>query len=84
MDDFVTLTALEEDNGKRIDVFLSEKLEVSRSGAAKLAENGNVELNGKVVAKNLKIKTGMVFEVSLPEPVPSEAVPQDIPLDILY
>ena len=84
MDDFVTLTALEEDNGKRIDVFLSEKLEVSRSGAAKLAENGNVELNGKVVAKNLKIKAGMVFEVSLPEPVPSEAVPQDIPLDILY
>ena len=84
MDDFVTLIALEEDNGKRIDVFLSEKLEVSRSGAAKLAENGNVELNGKVVAKNLKIKTGMIFEVTLPEPVPSEAVPQDIPLDILY
>ena len=84
MDDFVTLTALEEDNGKRIDVFLSEKLEVSRSGAAKLIENGNVELNGKAIAKNLKIKTSMVFEVALPEPVPSEAVPQDIPLDILY
>ena len=84
MDDFVTLTALEEDNGKRIDVFLSEKLEVSRSGAAKLIESGNVELNGKAVAKNLKIKTGTVFEVALPEPVPSEAVPQNIALDILY
>ena len=84
MDDFVTLTALSGDGGKRIDVFLSEKLEISRSGAAKLIENGNVELNGKAVAKNLKIKENMIFEVTLPDPVPSEAVPQNIPLDILY
>ena len=84
MDDFVTLTALEEDNGKRIDVFLSERLEISRSAAAKLIESGNVESNGKAVAKNLKIKENEIFEVTLPEPIPSEAIPQNIPLEIIY
>ena len=84
MDDFVTLTALEEDNGKRIDVFLSERLEISRSAAAKLIESGNVESNMKAIAKNLKIKENEIFEVTLPEPVPSEAIPQNIPLEIIY
>ncbi len=84
MDEFITLTALAEDNGKRIDVFLSEKLEISRSAAAKLIENGNVEANGKAIAKNLKIKENAIFEVTLPEPVPSEAIPQNIPLDIIH
>ena len=84
MYDFVTLTALEEDNGKRIDVFLSERLEISRSAVAKLIESGNVESNRKAIAKNLKIKENEIFEVSLPEPVPSEAIPQNIPLEIIY
>ena len=84
MYDFVTLTALEEDNGKRIDVFLSERLEISRSAVAKLIESGNVESNRKAIAKNLKIKENEIFEVTLPEPVPSEAIPQNIPLEIIY
>ncbi len=84
MDETVILTAEEADNGKRIDVFISERLDISRSSAAKLIESGNVESGGKAVAKNLKIKENAIFEVILPEPVPSEAIPQDIPLDIVF
>ncbi len=84
MDENVILTSEAADIGKRIDVFLSEKLEMTRSAAAKLLEGEKVLLNGKAVAKNLKIKSAKNFEVILPEPVPSEAIPQNIPLDILY
>ena len=69
----------------RVDRFLSEMLpELSRSAAQKLLEQGMVTLGGKPVKKNQQVVPGDVLQVSLPEPEPIEAVPQDIPLDIVY
>ena len=72
--------------GIRIDKFVSDNLDdVSRSFAAKLAENGGIELeSGKKVNKNYKTKAGDVFVVDIPEPEVIDVLPEDIPLNIVY
>lgn len=71
--------------GERVDVFLSRRIEnMTRSAAAKLLEEGAVLLCGKPVKKNYKMSIGDKLEVTLPEPEPVEAVPQNIPLDVAY
>ncbi len=74
----------EESIGVRIDKFIVDKTSLSRSLAAKLLEGGSVTVKGKSVAKNYKLRAGDVIEVILPEPEADEALPEDIPLDIVY
>lgn len=69
----------------RLDSFLAENLpELSRSGAQKLMESGDILVNGKAVKKNYKTRMGDEIEVSLPEPQVVDIQPEDIPLDIRY
>lgn len=75
------LTASAEE---RLDVFLARELELTRSAAQKLLEDGNVTLCGQVPRKNRRTAAGEVYTVTLPEPKPSEVVPQSIPLDVVY
>ena len=71
--------------GERVDVFLSRSIEnMTRSAAARLLEEGAVLLCGKPVKKNYKMCLGDELEVVLPEPEPVEAIPQNIPLDVVY
>lgn len=76
--------AAESDGGKRLDQFLCDASELSRSAAARLIEDGNVTVNAKTAAKNTRLKAGDLVEWCLPEPEPTEAVPENIPLDIVY
>lgn len=57
---------------------------LTRASAVRLTESGDVTLNGKTASKSDKVKIGDIVEITYPEPVSSEAVPQDIPLDIIY
>ena len=85
VDGKVNIFAVDEGSrGVRLDVFVSEVAGVSRSAAARLIDEGNVLVNGKTVAKNLKLTAGAEVSVELPEPEPSEALPEDIPLDVVY
>lgn len=77
-------TAEKEDTGTRLDIFLSEKGDITRSNAQKLLEDGCVTVNGKVETKKYKIKDKDEVQVNLPEPRVVDAVPQDIPVDIVY
>lgn len=79
-----TLTVTDEQAGKRTDVLLSEALGITRSAAERLIESKNVHIDGKSITKSLKVSVGQSFEVEIPDPEPSEAVPEDIPLDIIY
>jgi len=72
------------DVGSRMDQFVSLRAGVTRSAAAKLIEEGAVTVNGGTVAKNRKVSANDVVELLLPEAEPCEAVPQNIPLDIVY
>mgnify|MGYP000819050120 FL=1 len=75
----------QETAGQRIDRFLSgEDTGLSRSALQALVAEGHVQCNGKAVAKSLKLKAGDTVLLEIPDAKPIEAVPQDIPLDIVY
>jgi len=81
----VTLRAEPEDAGKRLDVWLAERLDtLSRSAAQRLTEEGRVLLDGRPAVKRCRLSGGERAEVTLPDPEPLEAVPQDIPLGVVY
>lgn len=79
-----TVTAEAEDAGTRADVFLAAKLGVSRSNMQKLLEDGRVKRGEKIIKANYKVRASEMFVVDIPEPEPIEAVPENIPLDIIY
>lgn len=79
-----TVTAEAEDAGTRADVFLAAKLGVSRSNMQKLLEDGRVKRGEKIIKANYKVRAGEMFVVEIPEPEPIEAVPENIPLDVIY
>ena len=76
--------AKDADKGARLDQFVATNTELTRSASARLIEDGAVTVNGKAVAKNYKIGGGDILEIILPEPEPCEALPENIPLDIVY
>jgi len=73
-----------EHDGERADSVVSALSGITRSAAQKLISSGMVKIDGKVCSKSQKVKVGQSLEVVLPEPKPLEAIPQDIPLDIVY
>ena len=83
-EDVRTVVAEEKDSGKRADVFFAEILESTRSHVQLLLNEGRVSRRDKPVKPNYRIKTGDEFQIVLPRPVPLEAEPEDIPLDIIY
>ncbi len=71
--------------GERLDkVIAVEEPSLSRSAVQKLIEDGAVTVNGKTVSKSMKIKSGDTVSVMIPDPVELKAVPQDIPVEIIY
>ena len=81
--DEITLTA-ENGISDRLDKYISENTELSRSYAAKLASDGLISVNGVSADKKYKLKGGERIVIEVPEPESLEAVPQNIPLDIVY
>ena len=71
--------------GERADQLIARLVpELTRSAAQRLLEEGAVTRNGQPVKKNYKAAEGDVLEVALPDPEPAEALPQDIPLYVVY
>ncbi|MCL2798219.1 MAG: RluA family pseudouridine synthase [Firmicutes bacterium] len=71
------------DAGLRLDVYLSEELETTRSQIDKLVKFGAVTVNGNSVKSGYLVKQGDCVEVDFPESA-QDLTPQDIPLDVLY
>lgn len=63
-----------EDAGARLDAYLARALEIPRGLAATLCKDSHVQVNGKPIAKSLKIKAGDQLHVVVP--------PQADPLEI--
>jgi 23S rRNA pseudouridine1911/1915/1917 synthase len=70
--------------GERIDSYIASVTELSRSNVQKLIESGAILVNGKPCKANYKLRTGDVAEIQMPEPEDIEALPENIPLDIIY
>ena len=79
------LQAGPESAGVRLDSFLAARLEdLTRSAAQRLIETGQVTVDGRTVPKSCKLAGTELVTAAIPEPEPVNAVPQDIPLDVVY
>ena len=68
----------------RLDIFVSHSAQLTRTAAAKLCDLSCVLINGAAGKKRSPLKIGDTVTVNMPEPVSTDVVAQDIPLDIVY
>jgi 23S rRNA pseudouridine1911/1915/1917 synthase len=73
-----------DEEGKRLDVFLAEKLSITRSKIKEIFEKGHVRIEGNIVKPSIKVRKGLVIEGEIPEEKSLLLTPQAIAIDILY
>ena len=78
------IVQLNNQQNRRIDLFLSENTDLTRSHIKKLCDDGLVILNNVQVKANRLVKDGDKIILNLPENVNLDLVPENIPLDIVY
>jgi 23S rRNA pseudouridine1911/1915/1917 synthase len=80
-----SLTPAEEDAGRRLDVFLAERVrELSRTRIQELIREGRVRVDGQPAKAAHRVSAGEAVEVEvLPRSAPV-AEPEDLPLELLY
>jgi 23S rRNA pseudouridine1911/1915/1917 synthase len=79
------LPAAEADAGQRVDRFLADRLDLSRSRIKQLVEEGRLRRDGQVVSSPAEpVRAEAVYELAIPAPIPAEPQPQAIPLVVLY
>ena len=78
------LEITENQAGERIDRFLADSQDLTRSFLQKILKEGEVIVNGKSVKANYKLRKGDRIEFEIPEAVEPDIVEEDIPLSILY
>ena len=71
-------------DGIRIDKYLIDKLDVSRSKIQKLIDNENILVNGSVVKSSYTLKMDDMIEIISMEDEDMLIEAEDIPLDIVY
>ncbi|MBQ1446405.1 MAG: RluA family pseudouridine synthase [Solobacterium sp.] len=79
-----TETYTVDEDSVRIDRWLSERSEVSRSRIQELIDEGRVTVNGKEVRTSYKVCSGDTIVMEVPDDTVLDVLPEDIPLDILY
>lgn len=80
-----TLTATSEDAGRRLDLFLAERVpELSRTRIQELVHEGRVRVDGRAAKASQRISAGEQIEIEvLARPAPV-AQPEDLPLELLH
>lgn len=75
---------INSESNVRVDVFLSAKLDKTRSHIKKLCDDGNVLVNGKTAKSSKVLKDTDLVEVSIPDNKNLDLEPKDLPLNIVY
>ncbi|ROR29158.1 23S rRNA pseudouridine1911/1915/1917 synthase [Mobilisporobacter senegalensis] len=84
-DQIIDILVGEENNGLRIDKFLSiQDIDLSRSYIQKLMKEESVIVNSVPVKASYKVTTGDMVVITVPEPTEMKIEPENIPLDIVY
>jgi 23S rRNA pseudouridine1911/1915/1917 synthase len=68
----------------RIDRFLADASEMSRSYVQKLISEGRVTTAGRPVKANEPAVSGQVVDMEIPDPAPLELEAEDIPISVVY
>lgn len=75
----------DEDIKKRLDIFLSEKLDnMTRSYIKSLIDSKNITVNGIYKKAGYLLRLGDEINIETPEIKTIDAKPENIPLDIIY
>lgn len=82
----IELKVSDELHGKRLDAVLGAMIDsISRSVLRTYIDEGRVKVDGETAGKaSVKVRAGQQITVDVPEPESTEALPQDLPLDIVY
>jgi len=78
------LTPEKCDTGKRLDLYISEMMDISRSRSARMIEDGDVLVCGLMREKKYQVREGDRIDVTEKEPEEYSVDGEDIPLDIVY
>ena len=70
--------------GERLDKYIAEQCQISRSYAQKLIDDGQVAVNGHAAKASQKLNAGDRIVASIPPPSPISLAPEDIPLKVIY
>lgn len=70
--------------GMRLDAFVAENTDYTRSAAQRLIDSGAVLVDGVQKKTKYAVRAGETVTVDPPEPEPVELEEEDIPLDIVY
>jgi len=73
-----------EEDGERLDRWLADRLDLSRSRLVRLIESGDVTVDGKPVRKSHLPRAGEHVVVRIPPPEPLEVEPEPIPLEVVH
>ncbi len=85
MSEKITLVAGDDAGNVRIDKYISDNIaDLTRSAVQGLIHSGGVLVGGGAVTKSFKLRVGDVIEISVAPPEPLDALPENIPLDIVY
>ncbi len=83
--DFVTLNVSRRIAGRRLDKFLHGRFpRMSRTTLQRLIKNGGITVNGMPTKASYEPAEGDVIEVLVPPPPPTDVIPEDIPIKIIY
>lgn len=82
--DRISFIVSKENSGIRIDKFIADNYDLTRSAIQKLIENNNILVNNKTISKNYKLREGDNVIINVPEPVELDIIPQNIPVEIVY
>ncbi|MEZ4628862.1 MAG: RluA family pseudouridine synthase [Eubacteriales bacterium] len=68
----------------RLDSFVADATDLSRTQAQRLIREGAILLNGKAVKPNALTNDGDSVTITYPEPVETDVLPEDIPLKVVF
>ena len=75
---------IDEDLNERIDKYLTDKLDVSRSKISKMLKSGSILVNGKEIKNSYLLKNNDIISIDEYKEEDMDVVPEKMDLDIVY
>ena len=73
-----------QDPNNRIDKYIAENTEYTRTAVQRLIESKNILVNGKETKVSYKVQEGDIIEIIPEEVKETDLIGEDIPLDVIY
>ena len=72
------------EEGKRLDLYIAERTELTRTRIQQLIKDGNISVNNKKSKSSYKVEKSDLIEIVVPDEKEIDLVPENINIKILY